>query len=165
MGDNLRREIDKGLAGCRFGVVILSERFFSKEWTQRELDGLTIRETSSGEKVILPVWHGLMARDVQRHSLTLAMRHAANMKDGLNVVADRITDVVFRERNRPDRDLVRELFAQLPAPPSLLAPRQPDYSNELRCPKCKNPAMHRGSGMYYCEHCPLTFPATAVAAA
>lgn len=39
-GDSLRAKIDYGLANSRFGVVVLSEAFFQKEWPQRELDGL-----------------------------------------------------------------------------------------------------------------------------
>ena len=31
---------------------------FAKEWPRKELDGLTARE-SEGQKVILPVWHGI----------------------------------------------------------------------------------------------------------
>jgi hypothetical protein len=32
MGDSLRRKIDEGLARCRYGVVILSPTFLSKQW-------------------------------------------------------------------------------------------------------------------------------------
>ena len=45
VGDSLRREVDRGLASSRFGVVVLSEAFFKKEWPQRELDGLVALET------------------------------------------------------------------------------------------------------------------------
>ncbi|TEU12597.1 MAG: toll/interleukin-1 receptor domain-containing protein, partial [Anaerolineales bacterium] len=58
LGDSLRRSIDHGLAQSRYGVVILSPNFFTKEWSQKELDGLAAREVS-GEKVILPVWHNV----------------------------------------------------------------------------------------------------------
>ena len=40
VGDSLRRSIDNGLRNSRYGIVVLSEAFFSKEWPQRELDGL-----------------------------------------------------------------------------------------------------------------------------
>ncbi|WP_280940082.1 TIR domain-containing protein [Mesorhizobium sp. L2C067A000] len=41
IGDSLRRNIDAGLRNSRFGIVVLSSAFFSKEWPARELDGLT----------------------------------------------------------------------------------------------------------------------------
>jgi TIR domain len=74
LGDSLRRKIDSGLAESRFGVVILSRRFFEKEWPQRELDGLAARETASGKKLILPVWHGVDAAYLAEKSPTLADR-------------------------------------------------------------------------------------------
>src|SRR2546423_359737 len=43
VGDSLRRSIDRGLAGSRYGLVILSPHFFEKEWPQKELDGLVAR--------------------------------------------------------------------------------------------------------------------------
>ncbi len=50
VGDSLRRSIDRGLANSRFGVVVLSEHFFRKEWTQKELDGLTARWRSKASR-------------------------------------------------------------------------------------------------------------------
>ena len=38
LGDSLSEKIDDGLAGSRFGVVILSPSFFGKQWPKRELD-------------------------------------------------------------------------------------------------------------------------------
>ncbi|MBN1638685.1 MAG: TIR domain-containing protein, partial [Ignavibacteriales bacterium] len=40
IGDSLNRKITEGLAKSRFGVVIISPSFLSKEWPQKELDGL-----------------------------------------------------------------------------------------------------------------------------
>jgi hypothetical protein len=53
VGDSLRRKIDEGLAKSRYGIVVLSKHFFSKEWPQNELDGLMSREIA-GAKVIPP---------------------------------------------------------------------------------------------------------------
>jgi hypothetical protein len=39
IGDRLRASIDRGLANCQFGVVVLSPAFFAKNWTEYELDG------------------------------------------------------------------------------------------------------------------------------
>jgi hypothetical protein len=165
LGDNLRREIDRGLAECRFGVVILSHAFFSKKWPQDELDGLAQKEAATGEKVILPVWHGLSIEDVRVYSVMLAGRKASSTDDGLFVVANDITDVVWGDRNRPDRSVVEDLFASLPtnAAVELLAVPT-EYPLEQRCPRCKNLAPYEGSGMYYCFECPLRFPGERVAA-
>ncbi len=71
VGDSLRRSIDKGLADSRFGIVVLSPSFFSKQWPQYELDGLVAREIAGG-KVIRPIWHKLSKDEVLRFSPTLA---------------------------------------------------------------------------------------------
>jgi Domain of unknown function (DUF1883)/TIR domain len=54
IGDSLRRKIDAGLAGSRFGVVVLSRSFFRKGWPQYELDGLVTRYVS-GEQSLLRI--------------------------------------------------------------------------------------------------------------
>jgi hypothetical protein len=77
VGDSLRRSIDRGLANSRFGVVILSEAFFRKEWPNRELDGLVALETQS-ESRILPIWHKVSKDEVARYSPTLADKVALN---------------------------------------------------------------------------------------
>ena len=71
IGDSLRRKIDAGIANSRFGVVVLSEHFFSKQWPQYELDGIvTMRQT--GKQGILPIWHKLTKDQVIAHSPPLA---------------------------------------------------------------------------------------------
>ena len=77
IGDSLRREIDRGLANSRFGIVVLSTHFFAKEWTQRELDGLFALD-GQGDKRILPIWHQITKDVVLRHSPMLADRVALN---------------------------------------------------------------------------------------
>ena len=77
VGDSLRREIDRGLASSQFGVVVLSEAFFKKEWPQRELDGLVTLEIQ-GRSRILPIWHKVSVDEVARYSPTLADKVALN---------------------------------------------------------------------------------------
>lgn len=76
-GDSLRRSIDRGLANSKFGVVVLSEHFFSKEWPQMELNGLVAQEME-GDTRILPIWHMITKDQVRRHSPILADRLALN---------------------------------------------------------------------------------------
>lgn len=71
IGDSLRKSIDHGLATCTFGLIIVSSNFFSKNWTQYELNGLVTREME-GRKVILPIWHKVTKDDVMRFSPSLA---------------------------------------------------------------------------------------------
>lgn len=77
VGDSLRRSIDRGLASSKFGIVVLSPAFFSKNWPQYELDGLVARELQ-GTKVILPLWHKVSQDEVISYSPSLADKLALN---------------------------------------------------------------------------------------
>ncbi|MEJ9280985.1 TIR domain-containing protein [Ureibacillus thermosphaericus] len=69
-GKPTRRSIDQGLANSRFGIVVLSEAFFNKAWTNYELNGLVARHLS-GEDLILPIWHNVDYHDVMKFSPSL----------------------------------------------------------------------------------------------
>ena len=93
LNDSLREKIDYGLANARYGVLILSPRYFAKAWTLQELNGLVARE-HLGAMVILPVWHEIDTDEVAKHSPILADRLAAKTKDGTDAVADMILRAV-----------------------------------------------------------------------
>lgn len=69
-GHSLRRRIDEGIRSSRFGVVVLSESFFGKGWTNHELDGLVTR-TVAGDQSLLPIWQWPTAADVRDYSPSL----------------------------------------------------------------------------------------------
>lgn len=97
IGDSLRRKIDEGLTGSRFGVVVLSPAFFAKNWPQYELDGLVSREMS-GQEVILPLWHRVTKAEVLAQSPTLADKLALSTAQmTIEEIAVQIAQVV-RER-------------------------------------------------------------------
>ena len=80
LGDSLSSSIDKGLAGSRYGIVVLSKAFITKPWPQRELEGLVARQMD-GRSTILPVWHQLTREDVLEFSPPLANKIAAKTAD------------------------------------------------------------------------------------
>jgi hypothetical protein len=93
VGVSLRRAIDEGLAKSKYGVVVLSHAFFSKEWPQQELDGLFSREIE-GVSVILPVWHNITKDEVGRYSPLLAGRLAANSRSGIEFVVRQLREAM-----------------------------------------------------------------------
>ena len=98
IGDSLRRAIDIGLKNSRYGIVILSEAFFIKEWPQRELDGLFAREVN-GEKVILPIWHKISKNEVLKYSPIIADMLALNTSNfTIEEIAQKISDRVLRNK-------------------------------------------------------------------
>lgn len=96
IGDSLRRKIEEGLFNSRFGVVILSENFFKKEWPQKELDALISKEEGQS-KVVLPVWHNISKSFVSRYSILLADKLAVSTSRGLDFVANEILRTVIKE--------------------------------------------------------------------
>lgn len=98
VGDSLRRSIDRGLASSRYGIVVVSPYFLSKEWPQKELDGLTALE-SKGRKVILPVWHNISSEEIKRHSPMLADRFAVSSDSGLETVIDALLEAMGEKRD------------------------------------------------------------------
>ena len=71
LGQSIRQKIDEGLAKCRSGTVILSRPFFSKNWTQYELDGIVARRMQ-GEALLFPIQHGITIDEIRNHSPSLA---------------------------------------------------------------------------------------------
>lgn len=80
VGDSLRQSIDDGLAHSRYGIVILSEIYFKKFWTGKELNGLFAKQ-EDGKKVILPVWHNISKDKVKEYSPILADMFALKTAD------------------------------------------------------------------------------------
>lgn len=100
IGSSLRRNIDMGLANSRFGVVVLSQAFFAKGYTNYELDGLVTREVASGgRQIILPLWHRVTKDDVMSYSPSLADKLALRTSDHtVAEIAAQIADVVVGDR-------------------------------------------------------------------
>lgn len=97
VGDSLREKIDKGLSKSNFGIVILSKSFFKKKWTQYELNSLLAREIE-GQKVILPIWHGVTKKDILKYSPYLADKLGLNTSEH---TLDNITNklgIVFEKK-------------------------------------------------------------------
>ena len=96
VGDSLRRSIDNGLKNSKYGIVVLSEHFFKKEWPQKELDGLFAKE-SNGERVILPLWHKISKNEVLNYSPMIADIKALNTSDfTYEELAKEIAKVILR---------------------------------------------------------------------
>lgn len=96
-GDSLRRKIDEGLAKSSYGIVVLSKKFFEKEWPKKELDGLVAREDGSG-KVIIPIWHEVTASDVRNFSPPLADRLSIYSSDPVEEIVEKIVRAIYQDK-------------------------------------------------------------------
>lgn len=89
IGDSLSMSIDNGLSKSKYGIIIISENFLSKNWTQKELSGLFAKEDGTN-KIILPIWHNITYDKVKKHSLILADRFALSSSLGLSQLTQKI---------------------------------------------------------------------------
>ncbi len=95
VGDSLRKSIDHGLVKSRFGTVILSSSFCSKNWTQYELDSMVAREMD-GHKMILPIWHKVTKTEVINFSPALADKVALNTSmNSIDEIAGQLAEVIM----------------------------------------------------------------------
>ena len=75
VGDSIPNEIQRGLHNSDHGIVVLSEAFFEKSWTQEELDSLIQRDVTETDKVILPVCYDISPKEVLSHHKLLGKRY------------------------------------------------------------------------------------------
>lgn len=94
IGDSLRQKIDKGLASSLVGLVVLSPSFISKGWANYELDGIVTR-TTSGEQILLPIWHNITKQEVIDYSPSLADKVARSTSTHtVEEIASEIADLI-----------------------------------------------------------------------
>lgn len=68
LGESLVRQIDRGIAQARLGVVLVTDEFLQgRKWTERELGGLM-----SGRRRVVPVLDGVGFDDLASYSPLLA---------------------------------------------------------------------------------------------
>jgi len=77
LGDSISQMIDRGIATSRFGIVVVSPAFISRNWTQHELRSLVSREVDQDIRII-PVWHGVTKKQVSDFSPSLADKLAVD---------------------------------------------------------------------------------------
>lgn len=99
IGDSLRRNIDSGLKKASFGIVILSHAFFSKKWTQYELDSLINRALNDENKILLPIWHNINAIEVAEYSHFLADKLALQTTlHSTDDIAKELSKIAYKRR-------------------------------------------------------------------
>jgi hypothetical protein len=75
IGDSLSKSIDLGLSDSKYGIIIFSENFIKKGWTEYEFRSLLNREIGR-KKVILPIWHKINREIIEKYSPFLMDKYA-----------------------------------------------------------------------------------------
>lgn len=108
-GDDLRSSIDRGLANCRYGIVVFSKAFLQKKkWTEYELNSLFALE-QPGRKVILPIWHDIRRDDLLQYGAGFADRLAKMLpKDSYEDIVESLLGLLGRSMKSQKRNLADE---------------------------------------------------------
>ena len=59
----------------------ISENFFDREWTEKELNEFLNRQNQNGQKIILPVVHNIMMEQLRDKYPSVAEIQAINSQD------------------------------------------------------------------------------------
>jgi len=71
IGDNLIAKLNAGIDESRSGILILSNNFFGKNWTEHELkrlENLAVTEN----RVLFPVWHKITEAEVREYRASMS---------------------------------------------------------------------------------------------
>lgn len=65
-GDNWKERILDGTKKAEFAIIVISENFFDREWTEKELSEFLNRQNRNGQKLILPIVHNITNEDLRK---------------------------------------------------------------------------------------------------
>lgn len=65
-GDKWKDKILNGTQKSEFAIIVISENFFGREWTERELAEFLNRQNRNGQKLILPILHSITMEQLQQ---------------------------------------------------------------------------------------------------
>ena len=94
-GNSIRQSIDDGLRKSKFAIIVLSEHYMRKYWTNREFNAIFAKESIYGQ-TILPIWHNITKDQVIGYSPMLLDINALN---SAVLTVDEIADAFVSKLN------------------------------------------------------------------
>lgn len=80
-GDKWKDRILDGVQKAEFAIIVISENFFDREWTEKELKEFLNRQNKKGQKIILPVVHNISMPQLKNKYPDIADIQAIDSKD------------------------------------------------------------------------------------
>ena len=80
-GDKWKEKILNGVKKAEFAIIVISENFFGREWTEKELSELLTRQNRNGQKLILPIIKNITLEQLQQKYPSVADIHAIDSKN------------------------------------------------------------------------------------
>lgn len=79
-GDNWKERILNGTRKAEFAIIVISDNFFDREWTERELSEFLNRQDRNGQKLILPIIHNITIEELKNKYPNVADIQAIDSK-------------------------------------------------------------------------------------
>lgn len=89
LGDSLTQKINEGLQNANYGIVVLSNFFFEKKWTNAELQSIFNKSVNDGFKLLI-IYHNIENDYVRNKFPLLADIKATTSAKGFEKVADEL---------------------------------------------------------------------------
>lgn len=91
LGESITRQIDKGIARFRIGVVLVTETLIEgRYWTEKEIGALF-----SGRRRIIPILEGVTFDDLGAYSPLLADAKGLSTEyEGIGEIAEQIANAI-----------------------------------------------------------------------
>ena len=80
-GDDWKKRILDGTQKSEFAIIVISENFFGREWTEKEVSELLFTQNKNGQKIILPLLHKISIDDFKLHYPQLENIQAVQTSD------------------------------------------------------------------------------------
>lgn len=66
-GDNWKQVILNGTKSSEFAIIVISNNFFDREWTEKELNEFLIQQNENQQKTVLPLLYGITLDELKAH--------------------------------------------------------------------------------------------------
>lgn len=80
-GDDWKSRILNGVQNSEFAIIIISDNFFDREWTEKELNEFLNRQNANGQKIILPILYNITIEQLKAKYPVVSDIQVLNSKD------------------------------------------------------------------------------------
>lgn len=80
-GDKWKDKILEGTKKSEFAIIVISENFFGREWTEKELTEFLNKQNRNGQKLILPILHNISKEQLKEKYPNVADIQAIDSND------------------------------------------------------------------------------------
>ena len=114
IGDSIVAEIGKAITRSKYGILIMSKNYLKKQWTIEEFKSLFQKQLSSGERIILPIWHGIEKKDIKKdYPFLVDIKALSTYNKTLDEIVDEIYSVAKNMESTGGKNDVQSLVRTL----------------------------------------------------